>query len=307
MSPPGLSRKTRLTLAMACMRPCPRIGLSTYMVWRAGGVEAREPHVADDHHPEGIARVPDALGQRLAARLVARVTGDARTLGGVAGHDDLQRPPAKAPVAQHQLQPLALEVDLPLQFVEPLEDAHCRTRRPLRLGPSVPGDPVLLQRGHPCGHLVDEHGDCFAAAQFVTLANRLDATARIFPARLKPIGDFRGWPWCTCQRRASHPKQRRGVARLVGFVVASAAGRELHLADDDGGMLGKFGDDHRPRLVGQPALDGKVPLGERFEEAEDLLRPFDLGRDRKLWHPATRPPGVTPAPREACPPRGPCG
>src|SRR5450759_4244676 len=34
--PPGLSRKTRFTRAIGCIRPCPRIGLSTYIVWRLG-------------------------------------------------------------------------------------------------------------------------------------------------------------------------------------------------------------------------------------------------------------------------------
>ena len=36
MRPPGLSLNTRLTRAIACISPCPRIGLSTYIVCRLG-------------------------------------------------------------------------------------------------------------------------------------------------------------------------------------------------------------------------------------------------------------------------------
>jgi hypothetical protein len=214
--------------------------------------------------------------------------------------------PAKPPIAQHQLHPLALEIDLPLQLVEPLEDAHGGPGRLLGLGPPVPGDPVLLQRGDPRRDLGKGHGDRLAAAHLVPLAQSFDATIRIVPAWPEPVGDLGRRPRRARQRRAPHPKERRGVTRVVALPAGRATRRELHLADDDAGMFRENGEGHRPRLVGQPALDGEVPLGERLEEAEDLLRALDLGRNRTLRHPPTRPPsGGTAGPSAACRPRVP--
>ena len=74
---------------MACIRPCPRIGLSTYIVCRDGRVEAGEPHVADDDDLERVLRILESLGERLAARLVADVALPVERVRRRAGHHDL--------------------------------------------------------------------------------------------------------------------------------------------------------------------------------------------------------------------------
>ena len=61
---------------------------------QAGGVEAGQPHVADDHQPERVVGVLEPLGQGLAAGLVADVLLPFELVRRRAGHDDLDRPPA---------------------------------------------------------------------------------------------------------------------------------------------------------------------------------------------------------------------
>ena len=59
---------------------------------QAGGVEAGQPHVADDHQLERVVGVLEPLGQSLAARLVADVRLPFELVRRRAGHDDLDRP-----------------------------------------------------------------------------------------------------------------------------------------------------------------------------------------------------------------------
>ncbi len=63
---------------------------------QARRVEAGEPHVAHDHDLERVVRVAEALGQRLAARLVADVRLPVERVGGRAGHHDLDARPASS-------------------------------------------------------------------------------------------------------------------------------------------------------------------------------------------------------------------
>ena len=60
---------------------------------KAGGVEAGQPHVADDHQPERVVGVLEPLGQGLAAGFVADVLLPFELVRRRAGHDDLDRPP----------------------------------------------------------------------------------------------------------------------------------------------------------------------------------------------------------------------
>jgi len=57
---------------------------------QAGHVKARQPHVAHDHHAQGVVRFPEAFCQDLTGLLVANVRLPTRGIGCGAGHHDLQ-------------------------------------------------------------------------------------------------------------------------------------------------------------------------------------------------------------------------
>ena len=78
-----------MTRAMACIRPAPCIGLVDVHRVHRRGVEAGQPHVADDDQLERIVRVLGARLEVLADVLGVEVRLERRRVGGRAGHDDL--------------------------------------------------------------------------------------------------------------------------------------------------------------------------------------------------------------------------
>ena len=95
--PARLVLKTRLTRAMACISPWPRIGLSTYIVCRDGASKPVSHMSRTMTSLKRVVRVLEALGERLAARLGADVRLPVERVAGRAGHHDLDRPLRRRP------------------------------------------------------------------------------------------------------------------------------------------------------------------------------------------------------------------
>ena len=67
------------------------MGLSMYIVCIAGRVEARQPHVANDHELQRVGRVLSPLGDEVAPSLIADVRLPVGRVRRSTGHDHLQR------------------------------------------------------------------------------------------------------------------------------------------------------------------------------------------------------------------------